>query len=228
MYCNFVLRRRPSLDESIPELNRQLTESLSHLPNFWAAEKAASDAPLEFSESGLLDLRRALRLGLAGQIRYCARFAGYVSLDAGVSDDFLKFYMNTEKVDYASFCFEALPDIINIFTPYRVEVNTNTDVVMADWEITRELSRETGKNLSGRDLMYRIWPVCYIDDLLCQRSFGIGAEEVVRRAAPECERATLLCGGAFLIVTSEIVTDPTALDALHDRVTAAIGTVRPA
>ena len=221
MYIDFMIRRRPSLEEGIPQLNEQLTQRLSRIAGFWGAGKAASDASLGFKgESGSLDLRHVLRAGLSGQASYCARFAGYVSRDVGASDDYLAFRIDTVKMNCASFCSETLPEIIEVFRPYRVEVETNNDLAMADWEITRELSRETGRDLAGRDLMYRIWPVCYIDDLLCQRSFGIGAEEVVRRAAPECERATLLCGGAFLIVTSEIVTDPTALDALHERVTA--------
>ncbi len=66
--------------------------------------------------------------------------------------------------------------------------------------------------------MERIAPVSFFDDILCRRAFGIGAEEVVRRAAPECEHAELLLGGAFLIVTSEIVVGRTALDALNARV----------
>jgi hypothetical protein len=52
---------------------------------------------------------------------------------------------------------------------------------------------------------------------LCRRSFGIGAEEVVRRASPECERAELLNGGAFLLVTSDLVLGE-ALNDLNARV----------
>jgi hypothetical protein len=59
--------------------------------------------------------------------------------------------------------------------------------------------------------------VNFFDDLLCRRSFGIGAGEVVRRASPECARAELLNGGAFLLVTTDLVVGD-ALDGLHARV----------
>jgi hypothetical protein len=67
--------------------------------------------------------------------------------------------------------------------------------------------------------------VSYFDDLLCRRSFGIGAAKVVRRAAPICERAELLRGGAFLIVTSDLVTGE-ALDRLSIRVASRLTPVK--
>ena len=221
MFIQFNIRRRPSLDESIPEFNEYLTQRFCQLADFWGVGKTGSDAPMESSANGEshgLDLRRVLRHGLAGQLNYCPRLAGYVSRDYGASDDYIDFGLDTDKVDYASFCRETLPEIINIFRPYRADISTNHDVRMADYEITQRMFQETRRNTSGRDLMYRIWPVSYMDDVLCQRSFGIGADEVVRRAAPECEQATLLCGGAFLIVTSEIIVDEDALNALDGRI----------
>ena len=64
--------------------------------------------------------------------------------------------------------------------------------------------------------------MCFFDDLLCRRAFGIGAAEVAACAAPECERAEVLCGGAFLLVTSEVIIGP-VLDALNARVMARLG-----
>ncbi len=66
--------------------------------------------------------------------------------------------------------------------------------------------------------------MCFFDDLLCRRAFGIGAAEVAARAAPECERAEVLHGGAFLLVTSEVVVGPD-LDALNARVMARLGSL---
>jgi hypothetical protein len=81
-----------------------------------------------------------------------------------------------------------------------------------------ELYRGRGPNRDGRDTVERIAPVSFFDDILCQRAFGIGAEEVVRRAAPECEHAEIMFGGAFLFVTTEIIVGRPALDALHETV----------
>ncbi len=220
MYVDFMIRRRPRLEEDRPSLNARFVDQLMQVQGFWAPDKTAADAPVETDEDfASLDLRRALIAGLGGgQLRYCPRFAGWVNDDQAMNDDFLKFRMDTRKVDYAAFCGTILPKLIGIFRPYRLKVVSDDPVDTADWEISRVLFKETRRRSDGRDGVHRIWPVSYIDDLLCQRSFGITAEEAVDRVAPECERAELLHGGAFLIVTSEIVTGLAALDALNERV----------
>ena len=223
MYVDFMLRRRASLDEPSPTLNAKLVEHLVTVPGFWGAGKTVSDAPFEFpGECASLDLRTALASGLAGQISYAPRFAGYLSQDIAQSDDFISLRLNTEKTDYALFCSATLPRLIDIFGPYRAAAHTDEAVLLDDFDITRVQSQKTGRNINGRDSVYRIWPVCFFDDLLCRRAFGIDAAEVAARAAPECERAEVLHGGAFLLVTSEVVVGP-ALDALSARVMTRLG-----
>lgn len=223
MYVDVVIRRRASLDEPCPELNAKLVEQFVAVPGFWDAGKTASDAPFEFTdESASLDLRTALVSGLGGQVLYAPRFAGYLSRDIAQSDDFIWLRLDTEKADYALFCSATLPRLIDIFRPYRAAAHTDEVVKLADFDITRVQSQKTGRNINGRDSVHRIWPVCFFDDLLCRRAFGIGAAEVAARAAPECERAEVLHGGAFLRVTSEVVVGP-ELDALNARVMARLG-----
>jgi hypothetical protein len=138
--------------------------------------------------------------------------AGYLNRDISQSDDFLALRLNADKADYLEFCAKIFPRLIAIFRPYRAAIETDQEVAMADWEIVRTQRPETGKNIDGRDSVFRIWPANFFDDLLCRRSFGMSAEEVVRRAAPACERAELLNGGAFLLVTTDLVVG----DALND------------
>ena len=226
MYVKCMIRRRANLDEPSPELNAKFVEQFVALPDFWNAGKTASNAPFEFAgESASLDLRTALASGLGGQVSYAPRFAGYLSRDIAQSDDFISLRLDTERADYALFCSATLPRLIDIFKPYRAAVHTDEAVLLADFDITRVQSQETGRNINGRDSVYRIWPVCFFDDLLCRRAFGMGAAEVAARAAPECERAEVMHGGAFLLVTSEVVVGPD-LDALSARVMARLGNGR--
>ena len=220
MYVDFMLRCRAALDEPSPALNAKLVGQLVAVPDFWGDGKAAIDAPFEFpGECASLDLRTALASGLAGQISYAPRFAGYLSRDIAQSDDFLSLRLDTKEMDYARFCSATLPQLIDVFRPYRTAAHTDEAVLLDDFDITRVQSQKSGRDIDGRDSVYRIWPVCFFDDLLCRRAFGIGAAEVAARAAPECERAEALQGGAFLLVTSEVVAGP-ALDALNARVMA--------
>ena len=219
MFIDVMLRRRASLDEAIPVLNSTILQQFVAVKDFWGSEKELSDAPLDFKgEGGVLDLRKALQPGLSGQAVYLPRFPGYLAEDTAQADDFLHIRVNTDKADYKRFCNVILPRVVAIFDPYRGAAETDEVVCLADYDASRQQWKETGRHINGRDSVYRIWPVNYFDDLLCQRSFGISADEVVRRVAPECERAELLNGGAFLIVTSELVTGQTPLDMLNERV----------
>jgi hypothetical protein len=74
-----------------------------------------------------------------------------------------------------------------------------------------------GRRWPGR--IFRLWPVCRFDAELSQRAFGIGVDEAIRRIAPECERAELVAGCAFLIVSSAIITGPRP-DTLDSRIKA--------
>jgi hypothetical protein len=163
-----------------------------------------------------------LRDGLSGQAIYKARFPGYVSKDVARADDTMRVRLHTEKVDYAAFCTETLPRLITIFGSYRGYVATDAKVRAAEWEAVRQQSRQTGRNIDGRDGIFRIWPVCWFDDVLSRRAFGIDVPEAIRRVAPECECAAQVAGCAFLIVTSAIAARSN-LDVIDARVKARLG-----
>jgi hypothetical protein len=220
MFADMVMRRRARLDEPMPEFNARLVEQFRAISDFWGEGKTAADAPFEQGESGTLDLRKALRDGLSGQIIYLPRFPGYLSKDvSSMADDSMRIRLNTDKIDYAAFCDKTLPQLITLFRPYRGHMETDHKVWTADREVVRQQSRQTGRNIDGRDSIYRIWPVCWFDEELSRRTFGIGAEEAVGRVAPECERAELIAGCAFLIVTAAIVTGSN-LDVIDARIKA--------
>jgi hypothetical protein len=227
MFVDVMIRRRARLDEPIPELNARFLEQFVAVPGFWGEGKTAADAPFELGETGSLDLRKALRDGLSGQVVYMARFAGYLSKDVSRADDYLRIRLDTDKIDYASFCGETLPRLITIFGSFRGYVGTDAKVRAADWEIVRQQSRKTGRDVDGRDGIFRIWPVCWFDGELSRRAFGISAEEAVRRVAPECERAEAIAGCAFLIVTSAVVVGPN-LDVLDARIKSRLNAVAAA
>jgi len=223
MFVDVMIRRRARLDEPIPALNARLLEQFIAVPGFWGQGKTAADAPFEQGETGSLDLRKSLRDGLSGQVVYMPRFVGYLSKDVSKADDTLRIRLDTDKVDYAAFCAETLPRLITMFESYRGHVETDAKVRAADWEIVRQQSRTTGRNIDGRDSIFRIWPVCWFDGELSRRAFGITAEEAVRRASPECERAELVAGCASLIVTSAIVVGAN-LDVIDARIKSRLGT----
>jgi hypothetical protein len=222
MFVDVVMRRRARLDEPIPTLNAKLVEQFIAVPGFWGEGRTAADAPFEQGEMGSLDLRKALRDGLAGQVVYAARFPKNLSRDVAKADDFMRVRLNTDKIDYATFCTETLRRLITAFRPYRGHMETDPKVRAADWEVVRQQSRQTDRNVNGRDSIFRIWPVCWFDEELSRRAFGIGVEEAVRRAAPECEHAEVVAGCTFLLVTSATVVGAN-LDVIDARIKSRLG-----
>lgn len=216
MIVDLMLRRRAALTEFVPQLNEQIVHSFASILGFWATDGDAVFNPGN-GESATLDLRKALAPGLKGQqIFYAPRLGGYLNRDTSQSDDFLSFKIDTEKIDYREFCLHSLPLLISIFDSYRATVETDREIRQSDWKDICDLSKTSGRDIDGRDTVFRVWPVNFFDDLLCQRSFGIGAGEVVRRLAPECERAEVLNSGAFILITSEVITGA-ALNELNKR-----------
>jgi hypothetical protein len=227
MFVDVMIRRRARLDEPMEALNARIVAQLMAVPGFWGEGKTAANAPFEQGETGSLDLRKALRDGLSGQIVYMPRFAGYLSKDVAKADDTTRIRLDTDKIDPAAFCNETLPQLITIFGSYRGYVETDAKVRAADWEIARQETRKTGRSTDGRDSILRIWPVCWFDEELSRRSFGIGVQEAIARAAPECEHAEVVAGCAFLIVTSAIVAGPD-LDVIDARIKSRLRAGAPA
>lgn len=214
-----IMRRRALMEEAVSELNSKFMEEFATLAGFWAADARARDAILDLGvgETATLDMRRSLAPGLSGQIVYAPRIDGYLSRDNAQSDDYITLKLNSDRSDYKEFCERIFPRLIDIFQPYRGAVETDSDLAMADWDIICEQSQAVERDIDGRDSVFRIWPVAYFDNILCQRSFGRNAEEVVERVSEECERVELRKGGAFLIVTTHLMTGD-ALNEINSRV----------
>jgi hypothetical protein len=212
---NVTIRRRAALGGSISVLNNRVASEFATLPGFWAPGKGISDAKFESDVGATLDLRNCMADGIKGQVSYAARLPCYIS-DNAKADDFVWLRLNPAKADYKLFAAQMLPALIEIFQAYRAALRDER-VRLVDWEIVRSKSQKTGRDIDGCDGVFRIWPVNLFDDILCRRSFGVGAEEVVRRTSPICEHAAVLNGGAFLLVTSELVVGGDALDKLDVR-----------
>lgn len=221
---NITLRRRPNVNEAVPALNEKLSRALAEVEGYWDPRKAPEDASFDCGpESSTLDLRKCVLAGLSGQISYESRIPDLIR-DHGMSDDTLDIYFDPDIFDVPYFMHNVLPRLITIFGPYRGQFSTDAEVAGEYWQEVCELSdygeRETPSD--GRHDVYRFWPVNFFDDLLCRRAFGMSAKEVVARAANECAVARLIDGGAFLIVTDDLVLGKENLQDLHQRLNSAL------
>lgn len=226
-----AMRRRVPVLEDIVALNDRIVAGLAAIQGFWAADKGPADAifdPPVINEdrdgSAGLDICECLIPGLLGYISYNSRPLPQYVEDCASDDDFMGIAVSPTKVDRAQFFGDTLPQILHVFGAYRARFETDKEVLRNDWDVVCELSDYgRGRDIDGRDSVYRIWPVNYFDETLCQRAYGVGAAEVVRRAAPHCHSARIVNGGAYLIVTLDVVTGADALNALHNRIATQLG-----
>jgi hypothetical protein len=216
------VRRRRSDDEDIDALNLQVLGGLRLIEPLWQTGRREQDIEIEHHIAGAtVELWQGLRHGFGGGIDYKSR-TSLPNTDQAMNDDRLTIAPRLDQIgladfDYGRFCREIAPRVIEVFGAYRAAMVTDHERSVRDWNIVRHEMIEHNRSLDGRDGVLRIWPVSYFDDTLCQRAWGQSARDVVHRAAPACEEAYLLAGGAFLLVTSELIRGD-ALDDLSERV----------
>lgn len=208
-------RRRAGLGENVAELNARLLGALSQLHGLWADDKTAADANFDAGtgESAAVDLTPCLVASVKGSISYASRLIGAVA-DRATSDDSIVLQLNSDVIDLGWFSREVFPEVIKAFAPYRAALVTDLDQDLEDFEsIVQEVQR-TGRDVDGRDTVWRFHSVNYFDDALCLRAFGISASEVVARLEGSIELAKSYASGAFLLITPSVVEgdDAIALD----------------
>src|SRR5262249_56376505 len=98
---------------------------------------------------------------------------------------------------------EVLPAYVEAFDCYRATIH-DLDIQMADWKWVVELSNSTGRDVDGRDGVYRIHPGNYFDGELCRRAFGAAPATVIERPQGKVEKGSGLGGGGVLVCNSAI------------------------
>ncbi|MCX2803376.1 hypothetical protein OQJ68_16485 [Microbulbifer thermotolerans] len=199
-------RRRAKSEESISELNNSLLKKLSKIKELWAESKSVEDVYFDvgIGESAASDLSPCLIDSVNGAISFASRLPAAIA-DKATSDDTIILKFDSDEIDFHKFCNDVFPEIIEAFNPYRAVIITDLDQDLDDFEDIVQESQSTGKDIDGRDSVFRIYAINYFDDEMCKRAFGIGASEVVEKLKSSIERAEEIAGGALLLVSSEPV-----------------------
>jgi len=142
--------------------------------------------------------------GLACGLLYQFRSPSYLR-DNAKYDDLMICEFNPEEVDFVAVARRVFPLYVDAFTPYRGAVIPQKDLGGEDWDEIVGLCKETGKDVDGRDGIYRISIVNYFDRELCRRAFNLSPEQIADRLKDKVELASLLLDGVLVIVTSEMV-----------------------
>ena len=199
-------RRRARAAESVPDLNRTLLASLSRIKGLWKEGATSRDAIFDAGqqESAAVDLSPCLAPGLRGAVSYASRIPSAI-VDKALADDVLLLQLEDGALNFQFLCWQIFPSLIEAFQPYRAAVITDLDFDLNDFELISREAQRTGRDVDGRDSVYRIHPVNFFDETMCVRAFGFSAEGLVAKLQGKIELAKSLCSGAMLLVAAEVV-----------------------
>lgn len=199
-------RRRAEAGESLSELHSGLLNRLSRVAGLWSGSKVISDVHFDAGsgESAAVDFSPCLIGGIKGAISYASRLPAAI-VDKAVADDSLVIQLDTDTVDFQRFSREIFPELVRIFNPYRAAVVTDLDQDLDDFEDIVKEAQITGRDVDGRDTVFRLQSVNYFDDTMCIRAFGINADQVVNRLRGSIPLAEHLQSGALLVVSKKPV-----------------------
>lgn len=163
--------------------------------------------------SGSADLSDICVSGVSAALSFSSRLAGDL-LDSAAADDVL-----TIEVEPGSFDFASLSNWLRIlsapFGAYRGAVITDDDLDVDDYEKVMELSTQTGRDVDGRDSVYRFWPAMVIDEELAIRSFKIGLRDLRDKLIKRSSFSDIRDGRLWISFGTEFLTGD-ALDELHE------------
>jgi hypothetical protein len=200
------LRHRAAAHESIRERHDKIMQAMAcHAPP-WGLKgleipPARDVAPGDLS--ALVRLRGLSPNGQMSYVNYTFRSEKYLR-DHAQFDDIAIIMFRSDAADrLPELFYEVLPAYIEAFGCYKGTI-CDPEIRLADWKRVVELSNSTGKDVDGRDGVYRIHPGNYFDRELCRRAFGLAPEKLVERLQGKVEKVLALGDGVLLVCDSGI------------------------
>ena len=196
------LRHRAQPDEPFEEKHKKFIEEVSELDSPWNLEglEPLPDIGAELLVTVSLD--KVFGKGVKGRLTYMYRNNDYLE-DNAQYDDNLFIEFNAGKINLED-VVKILPYYVSAFGCYRATVH-NWSITRSDWPKVVEGCNDTGKDVNGRDGVYRINAINYFDGDLCQSAFGLSPEDIVNRLNGKVELVSLLNDGVFLVYSSQIL-----------------------
>lgn len=199
-------RRRAQASESIADLNSQLLVRLSRISALWRSDQSIANVHFDAGtgESAAADLSACLENGIDGAISYASRLPGSI-VDRAVSDDCLTLVLDIGAVNFKVFCRTTFPEIVKAFDAYRASSVTDLDNDLEDFDGIVKEAQQTGRDIDGRDTVFRINAINFFDNTMCLRAFGISSSEVVEKLYGSIEWAENFHSGVLMRTSEEPV-----------------------
>jgi len=199
-------RRRALLGEKASEINRSVLKELELIHGFYNSNNSENVVVFNpgTGESSSTNLTPLLSIGISGAISYASRLEGAI-VDKAISDDSLRLEIDLKKIDYQWVVSELFEAVISAFRPYRACVIEDLDSDLDDFDEICRLALESGRDIDGRDSIFRIHQVSYYDDELCLREFRLSSKDIASRLEGKIELTKSLANGVLLAYSRDLL-----------------------
>lgn len=203
MKYSVIVRSRALKSVSIEKKHETLINGLSHVPEPWGF-KGKEPPPTPDPGKDLIAVVGAKKhLGNGISSAYFTYQYRREFRDEAAHDDYISIDFNSKKADYGFFTREVLPIYIESFGAYLAYV-ANSEFLVMDFD-------DAPKGFDNRRNVFRVYPVSFYDELLCERAFGLKPSEVCSKLVGKVEAAREFFNGVYILGSSS----PQDLD--HDK-----------
>jgi len=199
-----ILSHRPKIDEDVKEKHKGFSNSLMkyHFP--WGyGDSQVPDVNIDSAELVyVVKLKELSPRGLRSYITYSLRSDQYLR-DVAEHDDKVVIELKPQDLNLSLFIKEILPHYIECFDCYRASI-INRDLSTGDWSVIVDEYNSTGKDIDGRDSVYRINEINFYDRELCKRAFNLTPEKIVGKLEGKVEYGVILIYSSTLLPQEEL------------------------
>jgi hypothetical protein len=197
-----VLRHKATPEDSFERNHDFFIKEISKLSPPWDLATLEPLPEIGDNLSLTVSLNKVLGRGLNGGITYTYRGSEYIR-DNAQHDDHLFIEFSPQKIDFG-FIVSVFSSYVSAFDCYRATIN-NRSTARSDWQNIAQKCEDSGKDVNGRDGIYRINAINYFDRELCLRSFSLSPEQIIERLEGKVESVSLLHDGVFLVYSSKLL-----------------------
>lgn len=200
-------RRRATVDERVSDVFADLVSRLRTI-DYLAASPSMEVPVLDLGtgESAAANLTSLLGTGFSGAVSFASRLPKAIC-DRAISDDVLVLRIPRDQADFRLLALEVFPTVIEAFQPYRAFAITDMEQDLDDFEAICEEAQRTGRDVDGRDSVFKIQPIDFFDEELCRRSFGKSAQGVAQCMSGNVVSAQTISNGVMVTLTPSPLAD---------------------
>lgn len=199
------LRHRPNPNDDIGIRHKRFISRQSEVSKIWAIPDAGViDLPEITGELvSVIDLNYLTEERLDGQIVYSLRDEKYLR-DNAQYDDHVSIEFDPDKINYSDLVLNVFPIFVTAFESYRAAIYERK-IARSDFREIIKSCSDSGKDINGRDGVYRINAINYFDRELCWRAFNLSPEQIIDRLEGKVESVSSLHDGVLLIYSSKFL-----------------------